>query len=44
MWTSLLTGCTKILDKFKFLVFLWITLKFKTNYSQLYPEGHGWFF
>jgi len=41
MWTSALAACTQILDKFKFLIFVWITLRFKTNYAQLYPEGNG---
>ena len=41
MWSSVLPVRTEILDKFSFLIFLWITLRFKTNYAQVYPEGHG---
>lgn len=38
MWTSLLLICTLIFDKFHILFFLWITIKFKTIYTQLYPK------
>ena len=38
MWTGALRCCIQILDKFEFQIYLWITLKFKTIYTQLYPE------
>lgn len=38
MWISVLLICTSIFDKFHIKIFLWITLRFETIYTQLYPE------